>query len=468
MERFLRTHAGRVQSLYERMPAPVQNLLITARGWPLARNRYHSEMYALHRELRSHESWSPEQIREFQLHTLRETVEHARTTAPYYRSYPKLKWQSLEEIRELPVLMREQVRSNAEAMLSSSTPANEVIRVSTTGTTGASLSVAYTRMVMRRAWAFRLRQWSWAGVQPKDWRLTFFGSRIVPASRTRPPYWGYNLAEHQVLMSIFHLSQNTAGDYIGFLQRKQGMVVDGFPSVLSILADFVLERGLRIPMKAIFTDGEPLYPHIREKVQTAFQTRVYDTYGNTELCGVLQECEHGRMHLMPEFGYVEVLDEQNCPVADDVEGYFVWTGFVNRVTPLIRYRIGDRGCWERGTCSCGRAFPLMRPTITRDSDLLRHPDGRIFSPRALNQLLKGLSSLRFCQFVQEQPERVVVRGVASCAAASEDVARVEAALQKLLGKGMQVSSELAPEPIIRAGGKMPLIVRPTNSLVTTS
>src|SRR5271165_3158985 len=309
LERLLRAHAARLQSVYERMPFPLQNLLISARGFSLTRNRYSPEMYALHRELRTHESWSLEQIRAFQLQALRETVEHARKTVPYYRSYPELKWRSLDEIRELPVLARETVRNQGKAFLSSTTPSNKMIPVSTTGTTGASLTLAYSRQLMRRVWAFRLRQWSWAGVGSRDWRITFFGSRVVPAARKRPPYWAYNLPEHQILMSIFHLSESTADAYISFLRSRQGMVLEAFPSVLGVLADFLLERGQQAPMRTVFTDGEPLYPHVREKVETAFQTKVYDTYGNTELCGVLQECELGRMHLAPEFGYLEVLDE---------------------------------------------------------------------------------------------------------------------------------------------------------------
>jgi len=465
MERLLRTHSARLQPLYERMPALLQNLLVTARGWPLARLRYSPEMFRLCRELRTHDSWSAEQIRDLQLKSLREIVEHARATTPYYRDYPQLAWKNLDEIRELPLLLREDVRNHAAELLSSSTPPSEIIRVSTTGTTGASLTIGYDQALMRATWAFHIRPWSWVGIKPLDWRVTFFGSRVIPAARTQAPYWAYNLAEHQILMSIFHLSENTADDYISFLRGREGMFLEGFPSVLGILADFILERGQCVPMRAVFADGEPLYPFVREKVEAAFQTKVYDSYGNTELCGMMQECERGKMHLIPEFGFVEVLDEHNRPVGEGQEGYLVWTGLVNRVTPLIRYRIGDRGCWESGNCACGRAFPLMRPTITRDSDLLRHPDGRIFSPRALNQLLKGLSSLRFCQFVQDRPDHVAVRGVAASPEASRDLARVCIALQDLLGRGMQVSPELAREPIIRAGGKMPLIVRPPQTVM---
>ena len=50
-----------------------------------------------------------------------------------------------------------------------------------------------------------------------------------------------------------------------------------------------------------------------------------------------------------------------------------------RAMPLIRYRIGDRGRWQANdSCTCGRAFPLVVPTITRESDILHCPDGRYF------------------------------------------------------------------------------------------
>src|SRR5207244_3894886 len=120
------------------------------------------------------------------------------------------------------------------------------------------------------------RQWSWVGIMPRDFRITLFGSRVVPPARNKPPYWAYNLSEHQILLSIFHLSESTADDYISFLRRRQAVVLEGFPSVLGILSDLMLERGHHVPMRAVFTDGEPLYPFVREKIEAAFQTEVYD------------------------------------------------------------------------------------------------------------------------------------------------------------------------------------------------
>jgi phenylacetate-CoA ligase len=455
-----RAHSARFQQAYDRMPYPLQNALTSARGWFLTRNRYARGMHALLKELRTHEKWNVDEMTSYQTQALQKIVDHARTSVPFYSQYPVMKLKAPEDIASYPVLTRDVVRENADLLVSRTQEHADCIRVGTTGTTGASLRVSYREAVAQRNWAFHMRRWAWAGVKPLTPRVTLFGSRVVPPDRTEPPYWTHNVPERQILMSIFHMSESTAPHYIDFLRGQRGKVLEGFPSVLSILSDFILKRGETIPMRAVFTDGEPLYPFLRESIEQAFETRAFDLYGNTELCGLIHECEAGRMHALPDYSYLEILDGNDQPVEHGKEGFLVWTGFINDTMPLIRYRIGDRGCWNQGeTCTCGRAFPLVVPTITRDSDLLHCPDGRVFSPRALNQSLKGTRSLRFCQLIHDQLGHVVVRGVASDAAAFEDVMNVRKNLQKIFGKQMTVSATLADSPIVRAGGKIPLIIQ---------
>lgn len=463
-ERVIRAYAARVQPIYDMLPSPVRTLAASARGWFLAHNRYSHEMFQYLNELRRHESWTRYEIEAYQVDTLQRTLDKARRTVPYYSVYLPLKLQTARDLCALPVLMRETVRANAHKFVSESTPRRERIVAATTGTSGASLCVTYNSTTARHNWAFRMRQWAWAAVEPRTPRITFFGSRIVPSQRREPPYWVHNFPENQILMSIFHLSSRSAPDYIEFLRQHAGEVLEGFPSVLGVVADYILERGEPIPMRVVFSDGEPLYPFLRSKIERAFQTSTFDCYGNTELCGLIHECEYHRMHLVSEYAYLEILDENNRPVLAGQEGYLVWTGFINETMPLIRYRIGDRGCWqENQECPCGRKFPLVVPTITRESDLLRCPDGRIFSPRAVNQLLKGTRTFRCCQFVQTGVARVLVRAVPSGGAdgtgkASEEVMKVSAELRALLGSEMAVVTELAEAPLARAGGKAPLII----------
>jgi phenylacetate-CoA ligase len=459
LEPLMRATIGRLQTVYDRLPSSARTMLTSARGWFLSRIRYAPETLAFLDQLRAHEAWTPNDISSFQIRALQEAISHARTTAPYYANYPQIELRNFDSLRLLPVLTRETVRENRARLLSRDVPLHQRIIAGTTGTTGGNLKVAYTEKLARENWAFLLRQWAWAGVKPRQPRVTLFGARVVPIARTKPPYWTHNLPERQILLSIFHLSQKTAADYLKFLHEHQASVLEGFPSVLSILADFALSRGETIPMRVVFTSGEPLYPAAREKIESAFRATVFDSYGMTEYCGLIQQCEKGEMHLAPEYGYLEILDENNVPVAADEEGYFVWTGFLNRAMPLVRYRIGDRGRWRLGPpCPCGRAFPRVTPTITRESEILHCADGRIFSPRALNQYLKGATSLRFCQFVHDRAERVVVRAVAGSDLAAQEMMKIREELQHLFGGSMRVTAEIAAEPLVFPGGKIPLIV----------
>jgi len=459
LEPLVRANVSRLHALYDHFPAPARTIMTSARGWLLSNIRYSANTFRYLEELRRHDNWTADEIATYQLKSLQQSVSHAQATVPYYKDDPAIDIRSFDDLKRLPVLERETVRTRPEQFLSSSVSSYKRIRAGTTGTTGGNLKVAYTEKLASANWAILLRQWAWAGVRPLHSRVTFFGAKIVPNHCRKPPYWTSNLIERQTLMSIFHLSPQTAPDYLEFLRTRSESILEGFPSVLSILADFVLQTGLTIPMRVAFTSGEPLYPWIREKVEGAFQTRIYDSYGMTEYCGAIQQCAHGQMHLIPEFGYLEILDKNNEPVRNGEEGFFVWTGFLNAAMPLVRYKIGDRGRWQPGgPCGCGLNFPLVIPTITRESEILRCTDGRLLSPRALNQILKETSSLRACQFVHDRPERVIVRAVSSNGKGPEEMMQVRLKLEQLLGPSMRVTAEIATQPVILPGGKIPLII----------
>jgi phenylacetate-CoA ligase len=459
LERFMRANVSRWQGVYDRFPSPARSVLASTRGLFLSHMRYAPETFSLLKILRAHERWSTEEIMAHQMNALRETIGCARRNVPHYANYARAEIRTFADLRRLPVLERETVRRNHDQFLSSDTPARRRIRAGTTGTTGGNLRVAFTEELARANWACLLRQWAWAGVAARQPRVTLFGARVAPADCGKAPYWVYNLPERQILMSIFHLGEKTAPEYLEFLHKQQGKILEGFPSVLGILADFASNRRESFPMRTIFTSGEPLYPASRAKIEAAFQCKVFDSYGMTEYCGLIHECAHGQMHLVPEFGFLEILDEDDEPVKEGEEGFFVWTGFLNRAMPLIRYRIGDRGRWlHESACGCGLQFPLVIPTITRESEILRCPDGRLFSPRALNQLLKDATALRYCQFVHDRPERVMVRAVAANGRAHEEMMQIRSRLQELLGPGMRATAEIASEPLGRPGGKLPLII----------
>src|SRR5271166_3363087 len=158
LEPAVRSSLPRLHGLYDRLPSPARHLLTSMRGWVLTRIRYSPEMFAFLNELRAGESWSADQVSACQLSALRQTLDHAFRTVPFYSGYPRCEIQSGEDLRRLPILDRETILQNQERLLSQATPPHRRIRAGTTGTTGASLCVAYTERLVCKNWAFLLRQ----------------------------------------------------------------------------------------------------------------------------------------------------------------------------------------------------------------------------------------------------------------------------------------------------------------------
>jgi len=464
IENIIRASLSKCSHLYDRQPIFFQNILTTLRGFFLSQLRYNKVFYQTLQQITTHDHYSPGELQNYQQHKLRQLVSHAYAQTLFYKEIMDNNQltpdgiHSVENLRRLPVVTREQIRENFDKLLLTKKTKGRII-VYTSGTSGSGLPVAYNKNDLARNWAFMFRQFLWAGVKPGDWRITLFGSRIVPVEQSQPPYWRYNWFERQILLSIFHLSAATSRDYIAFLKKHEGLMLEGFASVLGIIADFILQDKQEIPMKIVYSTGEPMNDHCREKVEQAFQCKVYDCYGMTEWVGLIQECEHGGKHLMSDYGILEIVDENNEPVDPGVEGYFVWTGLQREEMPLLRYKIGDRGMWNlKQECPCGRAYPLVDTTITRDSDIITTPDGAMFSPRVINQYLKNKTSFRNCQFVQESAHELIIRIVPGEGDYESDAYTLQQDLDKIFKQSLALKIIYADFPLMRGQGKYPLII----------
>jgi phenylacetate-CoA ligase len=61
-------------------------------------------------------------------------------------------------------------------------------------------------------------------------------------------------------------------------------------------------------------------------------------------------------HIIDDFNYIEVVDEQGKKVKDGTPGKLLITSLLKYAFPLIRYEIGDRGRIVSGLCKCGRTI----------------------------------------------------------------------------------------------------------------
>ena len=452
LENFLR-NTKVLQKIYYSLPLPIMALVLNLRAIPLVKMRYSRNTFDYLDNLMERDQWTYDKLMAFVEEELSNIIGVSKGI-PYYKKVAE----NAVSIKDFPILGRESVKRDYSSLVNPQS--KSLINLFTSGSSGSGLPIFYDKETYINNWAYGMKHFKWAGVNPRDWRVSFFGSRIIPAEREIPPFWIKNYFEHQYMLSIFHLSDKNAEHYVKFLDDHQGVALEGFPTVLFLIAHYVKSIKGRLKFKAIFSTGEPLYPFMRKEIEEAFGAKVYDCYAMTEWAGLILECEKGGYHLMLDCGYLEVLREDNTPASKGEEGDFVWTGLTNSSMPFIRYKIGDRGILEDRSCQCGRPYPLVKPTITRDSDYIISPDGKILSPRAINQVLKDKISFKACQFIQHSRDKILLRIVPDRTHDfMKELSEVKKNLNEFLNDNVTIEEEIADEPIQRGNhGKIPLII----------
>jgi phenylacetate-CoA ligase len=153
------------------------------------------------------------------------------------------------------------------------------------------------------------------------------------------------------------------------LNRLQPVLLQGYPSVLSLLAAERAAGRLRIAPLAVTGSSEQFLADARARVAAAFGVGVVDQFGSTE--GVLGSSapDDPTIVLASDLAVIELVDDRNRPgPAGTPAAKALVTNLMNPTQPLIRYELADRFVRQPDAAGHGH----LRVTVEgRADDLLR-------------------------------------------------------------------------------------------------
>jgi phenylacetate-CoA ligase len=156
------------------------------------------------------------------------------------------------------------------------------------------------------------------------------------------------------------------------LNRLQPLLLQGYPSVLSLLATERTAGRLRIAPMGVTGSSEQFPADTRARVAAAFGVGVGDQFGATE--GVLGSSapDDPAIVLASDLAIVELVDARGRPVpAGTPAAKALVTNLMNPTQPLIRYELPDRFVRQPDAADHGH----LRVTVEgRADDLLRYGD----------------------------------------------------------------------------------------------
>jgi phenylacetate-CoA ligase len=371
------------------------------------------------RFLQSSQWWDYEEIQAYQNEQLRTLVCHCYDNVPYYHKLfdslgllPK-DFQTAADLVKLPLLTKDTIRDNTEALLATNVPPQEREFHTTGGTSGTPLGVCLEKRTDALRTAFDWRFRGWAGFRFND-RHAFLRGRSITHL---PPgkCWMVDPYHNCLLFSSFDMSESNMTLYLKKIHEFRPKFLLGFPASLELLAGFILDNGITVnesgDLLGLITSSETIYPHQKRKITLAFRAPVFDYYGNTEQAARFGECPARQgYHEYAEHGIVEIV----APDANGV-GEIVGTSFINYAMPLLRYSTGDRARRSDKPCSCGRNLPLLDHVEGRIQDVAILGDGTRIPIVAFffSVHVPEMEQIRRLQLVQDEPgslTAMVVKG----------------------------------------------------------
>jgi phenylacetate-CoA ligase len=372
--------------------------------------RYGSEYRKTIELLKKTETYSSQDLVNFQLFQAQELINHAYNEVPYYRDLfnqvglKPNQITTISDLQKIPFLTKDLVRKHSVELLASNIPPSRRLYMNTGGSTGIPLELYYEKGVSRaREWAFMHTIWRRFGWEEGDSSVMLRGLSVPHGL-----LWQFEPIRNRLIMSAYHLNEMNLPSYYQKIQEFSPKFIEAYPSNLMILAQYMNKNRLPpIPsIKAILAGSENLFPFQRELLESVFNCKVISWYGHGEIVALGGECEVSHdLHLFPEYGIVELISEDGNPITGGGKmGEIVATGFNNKVMPLLRYQTGDMGIWSTGACKCGRNYPRLLRVEGRKQELVVTSDGTIVTLTGLifAQHFQAFSQIKQMQLIQEK------------------------------------------------------------------
>ena len=404
-------------NIYKRMPLLVQHAMISVYGWSWRRQRLGGSFAEEKAAFLSREQYTRAQWQDYANRQLRTLLTLAYERVPYYREVWRTHGLSADQLQQftaddlplLPVVDKQIAREIPQSLLLDGKPLRRHRVYHTSGSSGTPVATYWLRHEHQRSAALReARSHRFAGVSLGMPRATFGGRIVEPDPVSSGPFYRYNLFEKQIYFSAFHLAPQNAAAYVSAMHRHNTRWMTGYSHSTFHLASMILDQKLDAPaLKAVVTTSEKITPDMRAVIEQAFSTRVFEEYGAVENTFLACECEEGRLHVSPDAGIIEIVDENFEPVPPGQLGEVLSTGFIRPGQPMIRYRNGDRAAFSEETCPCGREMPVLKEVLGRIEDTIYGPDGRRMV--RFHGIFVEQPNVRAGQIVQESLEHIRVR-----------------------------------------------------------
>ncbi|MDB5130108.1 phenylacetate--CoA ligase family protein [Mucilaginibacter sp.] len=327
---------------------------------------------------------------------LKELLAYLSANSPFYKQLfteHRVDINAIKSVTDLPLIpvtTKDDLQKHNDDFLC--VPAINVVEyMSTSGTLGSPVTIALTESDLDRLAYNEYNSFLCAGGTKQDiYQLMLTLDRQFMAGIA------YYSGIRKLGAGMVRLGPGVPALQWETIKRLKPTTIVAVPSFILKLIQFAKETNIDInqtSVKKAICIGENIrntdfsFNILGKKITEAWNIQLFSTYASTEMQTAFTECSEGKGgHYKPELLIVEVLDENNQPVAPNIPGEVTITTLGIEGMPLLRYKTGDICMYFDEPCACGRTSLRLSSIIGRKKQMIKFKGTTLYPP-ALFDLL---------------------------------------------------------------------------------
>ena len=333
---------------------------------------------------------SKEAIKEFQEEKMRLHLTYLQQHSPFYQKLfaehhiDVEKIRTLEDLQQIPFTDKKDLQLHNDEFLC--VPKEKIIDyITTSGTLGDPVVFACTDADLDRLAYNEAISFTCAGLDESSvvQLMTTLDKRFMAGM-------AYFLGLRRMGAGVIRVGNGIPELQWDTILRLKPDTIMCIPSFILRLIEYAEEHHIdyqHSSIKRIIGIGEGLRDQnfnlnsLGKKIKEKWDVQLFATYSSTEMSATFSECPEGHGgHHHPELLIIEIIGEDNLPVADGEVGEVVITTLGVEGMPLLRFRTGDMACLHSTPCKCGRNTFRISPLVGRKNHMIKYKGTTLYPP----------------------------------------------------------------------------------------
>ena len=348
------------------------------------------------------ETATAQEIKSFQEQKLIELLQYVNAFSPFYKNLFAAKniditsIKTLEDLKLLPTTSKEDLQQHNDDF--NCVPVSKIIDFATTsGTLGDPVTFGLTDKDLDRLAYNEAISFACAGIKQGDivQLMTTIDRRFMAGL-------AYFLGLRKLGVGVIRVGAGIPElQWDSILKYKPTYLIT-VPSFLLKMIEYAEKNGIdykKSSIKGAVCIGESLRNQdfssnvLAQKITDKWPIKLFSTYASTEMSTAFTECEHANGgHHHPELIIIEVLDDNDQPVENGMQGELTFTTLGIEAMPLVRFKTGDIVKVHQEPCACGRNTQRVGPVIGRKKQMIKYKGTTLYPP-AMNDVLNDFEEI---------------------------------------------------------------------------